>query len=61
MYNADIAPGLINQVLSLLLIFDLAHTSSLECTLFVAFCPYVSMGIVAYFGSTIGNLTMGEG
>jgi hypothetical protein len=52
-YNVDIAPGLINKVLSLLLIFDLAHTSSLVCILFVALCPYVSMGIVASLGQLL--------
>ncbi len=57
-YNVDITPGLINKVLSLLLIFDLAHTSSLVCILFVALCPYVSMGIVSCLGQllTINNV-----
>ena len=49
-YNVDITPGLIHKVLSLLLIFDLAHTSSLVCILFVALCPYVFMEIVACLG-----------
>ncbi len=45
--------GLINKVLSLLRIFDLAHTSSFVCILFVALCPYVSMGIVACLGKLL--------
>ena len=46
-------------MLSLLLIFDLAHTSSLVCILFVALCPYVSMGIVASLGQLL-VITMTE-
>ncbi len=49
----DITPGLINKVLSLLLIIDLTHTSSFVCILFVALSPYVSMGIVACLGQLL--------
>ena len=42
-----------NKVLSLLLILDLAHSSSHVCILFVALCPYVSMGIVACLGQPL--------
>ena len=52
-YNLDTAPGLINKMLSLLWIFDLVHTSSLVCILFVALCPYVSMGVVASLGQLL--------
>ena len=53
MYNVDIKPGLINKVLSILLIFDLDHTSSFVCVLFVALYPYVSTGIVACLGELL--------
>ena len=59
-YNLDIKPGLISKALSILQIFYLAYASFSACILFVAFSPYVSMGIVAYFGSTTSNLTMSE-
>jgi hypothetical protein len=46
----DIKPGQITKVLRLLqiLLCNLAHTSLLlVCAVYVAHCPYVSMGIVA--------------
>jgi hypothetical protein len=45
--------GLTKKVLSLLLIFDLAHTSSFVCILVVALCPYVSIGIVVCLGKLL--------
>ena len=49
----DIKPGQTTKVLRLLQIFlcYLAHTSLLlVCAVYVAHCPYVSMGIVALWG-----------
>jgi len=45
-YNVDIKPGQITKVQ--ILLCYLAHTSLLlVCAVYVAHCPYVSMGIVA--------------
>jgi hypothetical protein len=54
----DIKPGLIYKVLSILQIFDLAHASSFACILFVAICPYASMGIVACLGQLLAINTV---
>ncbi len=59
MYNVDITPGLLNKLMSLLLIFDLVRTSSFACIFFVALCPYVSMGIVAYLGQPRATYNVG--
>ena len=45
-YNVDIKPGQITKVLSV----TGSCSYILVCILFVALCPYVSMGIVAYLG-----------
>ena len=44
----DIKPGLSFNVLSILWVLYLAHTTDFVCLLFVALCPYESMGIVAF-------------